>query len=168
MKRQNVFRKLVVCSLLAAALITGCGKSSYKTAPFTTLDWDATLDDVVALEGEDYEEDASYLGHAYDYPKTYNDVDGTIRYVISEDDGTLKSVSWTYEAPEGSDISEMFITLHDELEDELGESGEYTEDATTCTDIWRREAGNITIISIISTDYNALMLSYLSPDSSTN
>jgi len=165
MKKRNVLLKTtaVCCSL--ALLFTGCGISKSSAAPFTNLSFDSTIEDMYEQEGNDYSTKDSVYGDTYVYDCTYNEMDGSVSY--SFDDETLSCVSFLYTSDDGDDITEKYETLHLTLEKKYGESGEYKTDSNTYKDIWRLKNGNIMLIGMVSSDYNAILYTYLNPDYST-
>ena len=165
MNKRNVLRKIMFVCAFSTILFTGCKSSSNYAAPFSPLTWDSTIEDMYEQEGNEYTTKDSYYGDTYSYACEYNGMSGTISY--SFDDETLSCISFTYISDDGDDITAKYETLHNTLEKKYGESGETSSDTTTMTDIWRMETGNVSLIAVISTDYNALMYTCLAPDYST-
>ena len=166
MKKRNVLRVLIVVCLSTALLTTGCKSKETTAAPFTELNWESTLEDMQSAYGTDYETTLSYVGDTYIYSGEYEKMAGQIRYSFADD--TLASAVFIYESEDGEELASIYDSLHSKYETKYGESGEYETSATTMTDIWRLDTGNIMLVALISSDYNAIMVSYLDPSNSTS
>lgn len=138
-------------------------KSTGQIAPFSTITWTNTLDDIIALEGENYSTyDSVYGGLCYTYPKEYLGRDGTIKYMTDET-SAIACIAWTYT----SDDAEDLYTLYDEINkytiDQYGESGYNPQNSTNYGNVWYREEGNIIISTMLTSTNKALQYAYLNP-----
>lgn len=149
---------------LLSGFLTGCDRS--LTAPFTSLTWEHSYDDMTRLEGSDYKSyDSVYSGTTYSYPKKYLDIDGTIKYMYDAA-GTLMCIAWVYSGDTDEDLKGMYDTIHDELVDVHGESGYNADSATNYGDVWYLDDGHI-VLSVMTTDtQKALQYSYMNPKAS--
>lgn len=162
--KKNSYQQILL--LLMAALLSCCFcacqkvKSTEPEFPFTTLTFNNTLDDVIALEGESTDTYKSvYGGTTYTYPKAYLDHPGTIKYMF-DDQNQLMSIAWTYSATDAEDLYSIYDTIHTSVTTIYGESGYNTDKATNYGDVWELESYHI-IISTMLTDTNkALQYAY--------
>jgi len=163
MNTVKIIKKVCVISM-SVALLMGCGKTG--DIPFTDLTFETSYDEMVESLGQPEKETSSYLGTSYCYSSDYTMDGSEVRYTFDED-GNMASLSWLYESEEGEEVTAIYNDLHKQLENNYGETGEATNDVTQLSDIWRLETGNITLIALVSSEYNAVMYTYLSPDHST-
>ncbi|MCR5580772.1 MAG: hypothetical protein K6F66_04215 [Pseudobutyrivibrio sp.] len=160
-------RKLITFTLtlsIAASTLMGCATGKY--IPFTDLSFDTSYDTMVKDLGEPTDEAESYLGTSYCYSSDYMADDSQVRYTYDED-GNMASISWIYESEDGEEVTKYYNDIHKQLENKYGKTKEATNDVTQLSDIWRLDSGNITLIALVSSEYNAVMYTYLSPDNST-
>lgn len=157
---------LFLLTLLAAT--TGCQQKKAE-CPFTTITWEDTLEDIMALEGSSAETyESIYDGTTYTFPKEYDGLDGTIKYSFDSEE-KLVSLSWMYIAKDSKDLEEVYDKLHSEAEDMLGESGfQFTSDKfadlASPGDVWYLEDGNILINTVDTADVQILQYTFLHPD----
>lgn len=171
-------RKLLACFLvvlLAVQALTGCqSKSSPETeteisamiCPFSELTFDNTFEDLIALEGEDYETYASvYNGMTYTYKKAFQDLTGTIKYMY-DDKEELMCIAWTYSAKSSEELQNLYDSIHNNVVEQYGESGYDAATSTNYGDVWYLDEGHI-ILSVMDTEeQKALQYSYQSPKAS--
>ncbi len=161
-------KKRIALIALTALVLTACGKeTSSVDIPFSTLSFNSTIEDMTEAFGEAENTDKSYIGTSYCYSSAYMDKDSEVRYSFDEDD-KMGSITWLYESADGEEIKEVYNDIHKELEETYGQSGENTNDATQMADIWRLPEGNVTLVAVVSSDYNGIMYTYLSPEHSTS
>ena len=117
---RRLFLFFILTVLTACAV--GCQKKTV-TCPFTTITWDNTFDDITELEGDSIDTyDSVYDGTTYTFPKEYDGLDGTIKYMF-DDEEKLVCMSWMYETSNSEDLADVYNKIHGEAEDILGESG---------------------------------------------
>ncbi len=168
MRRSN---KPVFLLLLAAFLtvsVSGCGKKE-TACPFTSIVWGNTLEDVIKLEGDDGETyDSIYDGVTYAFPKEYEGLQGTIKYMFN-DKNQLVSMSWMYETDDAEDLNAVYEQIHGKAENMLGKSGftynrEELEKVASPGDVWYLESGNVVLTTVNASDLKALQYTFLHPD----
>ena len=157
----------VICLALILVMSTSClfGCGAQKViCPFTEITWDNTVDDIFALEGENYEEGESlYYGDSYVYPKEYKGFDGTIQYMFDED-GKLASMVWLYSNEDGDEIFDLYKEITYELIDEYGEGSLDSSFASQVGgNVWYLDGGNIILMASLVADYKAVQFSFVSP-----
>lgn len=164
MKTKKHLKLMIVTLLLTALLFSGCGFSSgYIKCPLSDVALGSSLEDVIAAEGEDYTTyDSVYGGTTYTYPKTYQKADGTIKYMFDEED-ELVCIAWAFNGNEDSDaMYDLYDTIHQEVEDKYGESGNATTGENNYGDRWQLDGGNIIISTMVTDSNKALQYAYLS------
>ena len=165
-----MFKKRLIRITLTAAIISslllGCSKSSSDRIPFSELDFTVTYEDMVDKLGEPISQTESYLGESYSYKSDYLETDSEVRYTFDED-GKIASITWLYESDDGEEITGFYNDIHKQLENTYGKTEEATNNVTQLSDIWRLESGNITLVALVSSDYNGIMYTYLTPEHST-
>ncbi len=170
MKQTRKIAFLLVLAL-STLFIAGCQKKEMK-CPFTTITWNSTLEDIIALEGECKESyDSVYGGTTYTYPKEYDELDGTIKYMF-DDKEMLVCMSWLYESNDSEDLKAMYDKIHSETEDVLGESGyQFNSDKFAAmanpNDVWYLESGNVILTMVDTSEVKALQYTFLHPDVSS-
>lgn len=170
MKRNRLFTLALAILTIASFILTGCEKKEVALtldAPFTKMDWDSTLEDVIAAEGEDYETyDSVYNGTTYTFNKKFEDKDGIIKYMF-DDKEKLMCVAWTYGSTEIKELENLYNKINDDVTDKHGDSG-YTADTNTGINnygnIWYLETGDIVISTMMTEENKALQYAYLHPD----
>lgn len=154
--------------ILSALFIGGCQKKEIK-CPFTTIVWGNTLEDIKELEGNDGETyDSIYDGTTYAFPKEYDGLAGTVKYMFNGED-KLVSISWMYEAEDSKDLAAVYEKIHGEAEKMLGKSGfkynrEELEKVAAPGDVWYLESGNVVLTTVDASDLKALQYTFLHPD----
>lgn len=149
-------------------LLSGCQKKIYP-CPFTTITWENTLDDILDLEGDSQESyDSVYGGTTYTFPKEYNELQGTVKYMFDESE-RLVCISWMYQCSDSGELNAVYEKLHSEAENALGKSGyEYNTaqfaDAAPFNDVWYLESGNIVFNTVDTNDVKILQYTFLHPD----
>lgn len=168
MKKLHRFCFAAFISAIFFCLLSGCQQKTY-TCPFTTITWGNTLEDITALEGN-YEEsyDSVYGGTTYTFPKEYNELNGTIKYMFDENE-KLVCISFMYQCFDSEELNDAYNMLHGEAEDALGKSGyEYNTaqfaDAAPLNDVWYLESGNIVFNTVDTSEVKILQYTFLHPD----
>ena len=158
--------KIILTLSFSTVLLIGCGNDSLNI-PFSDLNFESSYEEMVKELGEPQDETSSYLGTSYCYESDYLVEGSEARYTF-DDDENLASISWIYESEDGEEITAYYNDLHKQLVNKYGETTEATNDVTQLSDIWRLETGNITLIALVSSEYNAVMYTYISPENSTS
>ena len=162
MRRKNFVILLACCAVLSFS--TGCGSSSAKmNCPYTDLSWNASVDDMTASEGANYETyDSIYKGMTYTYPKTYLDKEGIIKYMYDAE-GNLCNISWSYAGDTADDVLKVFRAVCDDTEDLHGEGTDDNGVGNYCM-VWKREEGTIMVNAVITNDTRVMQVAYMSAD----
>lgn len=164
---QRFIFPLIAMSLLAASFY-GCEKKGGE-CPFTTITWENTPEDITGLEGDGGETyDSIYDGITYAYPKEYEGLPGTVKYMF-DGENKLVSMSWMYETEDPKDLEAVYEKIHGEAEKMLGKSGykynrEELAKIAAPGDVWYRKSGNIVITTVNASDLKALQYTFLHPD----
>lgn len=159
---KNVILFLFIFSLM------GCsGRKEQVTVPFTEITWESTLEEVQALEGELLESyPSSYEGTTYVYSKSYDGMDGTIKYMF-DSENKLKSMAWLYLPSSDKDLEDVYSKLVSLTTKWYGDSGFNSDLVTAKGQVWYLEDGNI-LIGVMSTGINeAIQYQYFHPDVSS-
>lgn len=164
---QKIHRMIpfLLAPALACSAFTGCtSEEDLLEVPFTEITWDATLDDILEVEGDDYETtDSVYDGTTYIFSNTYMDKDGQIKYMFDDDD-QLVSMAWQYFADDADELDEIYNTLHEEIEDAYGESGYDNQLINAYGDVWYLDGGDIVLGAVATDESFSVMYSYIHPD----
>lgn len=157
---------LALILVMSIACLSGC-TTKEVICPFTEIKWDNTVEDIFALEGEDYEEGESlYYGDSYVYPKEYKGFDGTIQYMFDEKDN-LACMVWLYSSDSHDEIWNLYEEITNELTEEYGEGGLDSAFASQVGgDVWYLDGGNIILMASLVDEYKAVQFSFVSPDHS--
>lgn len=150
-------------------LLSGCGTdgSVPPVAPFCDAVWEDTLQDILSYEGNDYETYASvYGGTCYTYPKTYQDRQGTIKYMFDGEE-RLMCIAWTCSADEEQELYNLYGLIEESVDASLNEENPETDSSSNAGRVWYREDGNIVLSLMITSDLKALQYAYLHPDVSS-
>lgn len=166
MRGKNTLAKIISFSLILAITFTAC-KSDEDRIPFSSLTFENTYDEMVEELGEPEETTVTYLGDTYSYSKEYLKKDGHVRYTFDED-GKMASITWLFDSEDGEEVSALYADIHKQLENLHGKTKESSDDVTQLSDIWRLDSGNISLVAVISSDYNGLMYTYMSKEHSTS
>lgn len=164
MKHLRSLLSVILVSVLFSAALIGCSPSKKSPAfPFTKLTWDNTYDDMVALEGKSTNtSDSIYKGTTYLYPKSYLNLDGTVKYMYDADN-KLMCVAWSYAAKSSEDLKSTYNKIRDQLKKTYGDSGYNTDNPGNYGDVWYRDEGNIILSAVTTNSIKSLQYSYLNP-----
>lgn len=156
-------RQAVMIAVLSF-LISGCAAEAAPiNCPYTKLSWEATADDMIALEGEAYETyDSIYKGITYTYPKEYLGNTGMIKYMY-DDAGRLCNVSWSYTGEDEDEVMAVYKSVVEDMTKLHGESinddgvGNYCES-------WVSDGGTVMANAVITNDTKVMQIAYMSAD----
>ncbi len=164
MKRIWKICTIVVLIILLFILMVCCSKGEEIQAPFSTLTWSATAEDVVALEGSDYKEgEPVYSGDCYTYAHEYKGMTGTLQYMFDEK-GRLASVAWLCTSTSLDEIQSLYAKEQAEITEKYGEGGFDSQYASQIGgDVWYTDGGNIILLMSTVDEYQALQISYVNP-----
>ena len=166
MKTKKLLTGLLILTMTSTCFL-GCGKNEASDIPFTELGFDTTFDEMTSDLGDPLSDKEVYLGTTYTYDSDYLELPGNVQYTFDEE-GKMASISWVYTCEDGEEITGYYNDIHTQLENKLGKSKESTNNVTHLADIWRLDSGNIELIALVTSDYNAIMYTYLSPEHSTS
>lgn len=169
LKKKTTLKRLLftltVMSLLF--ILTACGQNKEQEpvldCPFTELEWNSTIDDMTAVEGQDYSTyDSLYGGLCYTYPKEYEGCSGTVKYMF-DDENRLMSVAWAYSAETAEELQDLYETISTSVTEKHGESGYTAGGVGNYGGVWYRENGDIILTTMATTENKALQYAYLHP-----
>lgn len=170
MKSGNKSRYLLPLICGICLLFSACGSSAGITAavaPFSDASWESTAEDILALEGESTDTyDSLYGGICYTYAKSYDGYDGTVKYMMDEQD-RLMCVAWAYSSDSEEELSSLYKKIQDPLTSQYGDTSYDTNKATNYGNVWYREEGNIIVSTMITSELKSLQYAYLHPSVST-
>lgn len=161
------FKRLlsVFICILPIFILTACGGGT-ETAPdcpFTDISWNNTVKDVIAAEGDDFSTyDSVYGGLCYTYPKEYLEHMGTVKYMFDEKE-QLMSVAWAYGAESVEELSALYESINESVNEVYGESGYDANGVGNYGNVWYLESGDIILSTMITSENMALQYAYLHP-----
>ena len=154
---------LLILSLFTFIACSKTPKTPTVQAPFSSLSWDATPDDMMKLEGKDYNTyDSIYGGVCYTYPKVYNDKAGTIKYMFDGKE-QLMCIAWAYSCKDVKELDTVYQTINQSVNELYGESNYNTEKETNYGNVWNLEDGHITLSAMITSSNKAIQYAYINP-----
>ncbi len=160
--KQRILRLLFAAAITASIALTGCGGQKVAAiSPFTELSWDASVDDMVKAEGDQYETyDSIYQGTTYTYSKTYLEKDGMIKYMY-DGDGKLCNVSWSYT---GDTPDSVMTVYRDVCKDTEKIHGKSTSDdgVGNYGQVWNTAGGTVMANAVITNDVRVMQIAYMS------
>lgn len=166
--KRKLFITVIICTLLTL-LAAACGKEDagpVLDCPFTSAGWDASADDAAAAEGLSIEEassyDSVYGGLCYTYPKEYNGLQGTIKYMFDKD-GRLMCAAWAYGCDDAEELSALYESINDSVNEIHGESGYAADHPGNYGNVWYLDTGDIVLTTMITEETKALQYAYLHP-----
>lgn len=165
--RSRVFLlEVLVCLLFTAAGLCACGASGdaqLADCPFSQLNWNSSIREVVAVEGEEHGSyDSVYGGVCYTYPREFEERMGTVKYMF-DGDGALASIAWAWGTDSQEELLSLYHTIYDSVSAQCGESGYSAEHQTNYGGVWYRDNGDIILSVMITSETKALQFSFLSP-----
>lgn len=159
-------RFILLFPVLFALVLCACRKEESPAAPvspFSDSTWEYTVEDILAYEGSSSETyDSVYGGICYTYPKTYQEHQGTIKYMF-DDKERLMCIAWACSADEAQELYDFYDLIEKDVNSQTGETGSSSN--TGC--VWYRENGNIILSLMITSDLKAMQYAYLHPDVSS-
>ncbi len=159
-------RFILLFPVLFALVLCACRKEESPAAPvspFSDSTWEYTVEDILAYEGSSPETyDSVYGGICYTYPKTYQEHQGTIKYMF-DDKERLMCIAWACSADEAQELYDFYDLIEKDVNSQTGETGSSSN--TGC--VWYRENGNIVLSLMITSDLKAMQYAYLHPDVSS-
>ena len=159
-------RFILLFPVLFALVLCACRKEESPAAPvspFSDSTWEYTVEDILAYEGSSPETyDSVYGGICYTYPKTYQEHQGTIKYMF-DDKERLMCIAWACSADEAQELYDFYDLIEKDVNSQTGETGSSSN--TGC--VWYRENGNIILSLMITSDLKAMQYAYLHPDVSS-
>lgn len=163
MKQLRKVLCLAFILVMSTSCLFGCGGKEV-VCPFTEIKWENTVEDIFALEGENYEEGESlYYGDSYVYPKEYKGYNGTIQYMFDEKD-KLACMVWLYSSESHDEVFGLYEEITKELTDEYGEGGLDSAFASQVGgNVWYLDGGNIILMASLVDEYKAVQFSFVSP-----
>lgn len=163
--RSRVFF-ILVCLLFTAAGLSACGASAGARGadcPFSHFVWSSSAEDIIAEEGENYGSyDSVYGGVCYTYPKEFEGLMGTIKYMF-DGNGSLVSMAWAYSSDSQEELLDLYERIYASVSAVYGESGYHAGHQTNYGGVWYRENGDIILSTMLTSENKALQYSYLSP-----
>lgn len=160
---RNLLLLMLPLGLLFCSAGCGNGGKSSSVAPFSSLTWNSSLEELKQTEGEEKESYASnYNGVTYVYDTEYQGRNGTLKYMFDADE-KLMCIAWTYVTDDADDLDSVYQSLHDEVEAANGESGYHPSASTNYGDVWYRPDGDIILSAVITEEQCALQYAYRNP-----
>lgn len=155
-----------VC-LFVTVVSVSCGKTEPSgpalECPFTEMNWNSTIEDVTAAEGEAFSTyDSVYGGLCYTYPKEYAGYSGTVKYMFNEEEA-LMSVAWAYSAKDADELTALYDSINADVNAQYGESGYQASGVGNYGNVWYLESGDIILSTMITSEMTALQYAYLHP-----
>lgn len=162
----NLKHPLPILFCCLALVFTACSRKEQNTepdCPFTDIGWDNTIDDVISAEGNDFSTyDSVYGGICYTYPKDFNDLKGTIKYMFNDKE-QLMCVAWTYSSKDADELLLLYESIIASVNEAHGESGYSADHPGNYGNVWYLESGDIVLSTMITSDTKALQYAYLHP-----
>lgn len=164
--KRKLFIPIVICILFLFSTAACGGKESglVLECPFTEIGWDATADEAAAAEGSDTLStyDSVYGGICYTYPKEYNGLMGTIKYMFDAEE-RLMCVAWAYGCDNADELFALYESINDSVNEKYGESGYAADHPGNYGNVWYLDTGDIVLTTMITTENKALQYAYLHP-----
>ncbi len=134
--------------------------------PYTSIWWEAKLEDVLALEGKGYETyNSVYGGLTYVFSREYKGASGQIKYMFDAE-GNLSSLAWMYTDGDLDAVLATYAEIYAELEAQLGETGYANANQTNAGGVWYTPEADILINVVTMQESAALQYTYINPNSS--
>lgn len=153
---------LTACLIL---ILAGCGAKERTEAPspLSSLTWNSSYEEMVAVEGKALESyDSVYGGPAYTYAKEYQGQKGTLKYMF-DGNQQLMCIAWAFETADRAQLDQLYTALHGEVVERHGESGYNPGNSTNYGDVWYLDSGHIILSAVTGQDQYALQYAYLNP-----
>lgn len=156
--------------LLSLTLLTACSEerpsAAQTIAPFSDMNWESTVEDILASSTEPYDSyDSVYGGLCYTFPCPYQDKEGIVKYMLDENDRLL-CIAWTFSATSSDELQSLYQSIHGQLQEQYGDGGYNTDAGTNYGDVWYLESGDIVLTAMDTSENKALQYAYLHPEAS--
>ncbi len=174
LKGENIMKKLVHyiplpgLFLLLTLIFTACGSKEQTDTvsldcPFTEMSWESTVDDVIALEGDDHTTyDSVYGGTCYTYPKEHEGLTGTVKYMF-DDKNRLMCVAWACGFDNTEELQNLYDSISADVNGRFGESSYNADNPGNFGNVWYLDSGDIVLSTMITSENKALQYAYLHP-----
>ena len=158
----------LLTALMLLFSLMGCGKTAAveettSGCPFSTLTWDATVDDMTLLEGEKYETyDSIYHGLTYTYQKDFLGYTGMVKYMYDAD-GRLCNMSWAYTGTDAEDVAKVYEDVCADAATRFGE-GIADDGVGNRGQTWVTKAETIMVNAVMTNDTNVMQIAFMRAD----
>lgn len=155
---------IIIALAVSLSIFAGCGStSSTINCPFTNISWEATTDDMIELEGNEYDTyDSIYKGLTYTYPKEYLGKGGMIKYMY-DGNGKLCNVSWSYTGADEEELMGVYNAVVEDMRKLHGESKNDDGVGNYC-ETWITDDGTIMANAVITNDTKVMQIAYMSAE----
>lgn len=160
---------LILFSVLLILPLYSCQKKESKVpvSPFSEADWEYTLEDILTCEGTEYTTyDSLYGGPCYTYSKTYQEHQGTVKYMF-DDEEHLMCIAWACPSEEEQELHDLYASIEESVSKQTSKESLTTDKSVNTGHVWYREDGNIILSLMITSNMKVLQYSYLHPDISS-
>lgn len=131
--------------------------------PFTDMNWNSTVDEVIQAEGNDFSTyDSVYGGTCYTFSKEYEGHQGTVKYMFDGED-KLMCVAWAYGCDNADELLTLYEAISAPINKRFGESSYSADHPGNYGNVWYLESGDIILTTMITSDNKALQYAYLHP-----
>ena len=154
-------------ALMLVLFLIGCGNAAaadnQSGCPFSNLAWDATVEDMTNLEGEQFETyDSIYQGTTYTYAKEYLGFTGMIKYMY-DGDGRLCNMAWSYAGTDTEDVNKVYEAVCADTSTRFGESK--TDDGVgNLGQTWVTKTETIMVNAVMTNDTNVMQIAFMRAD----
>lgn len=170
--KQKLFLTILTGILLIFSA-TACGQKEsgpVLECPFTEVGWEATAEDVAEAESFSTNAggngpstyDSVYGGTCYTWPKEYNGLMGTVKYMF-DDEEKLMCVAWAYGCDDAGELLSLYESINGSVNEKYGESGYAADHPGNYGNVWYLETGDIVLTTMITAENKALQYAYLHP-----
>ncbi len=106
--------------------------------------------------------DSVYGGTCYTWPKEYNGLMGTVKYMF-DDEEKLMCVAWAYGCDDADELLSLYESINGSVNEKYGESGYAADHPGNYGNVWYLETGDIVLTTMITAENKALQYAYLHP-----
>lgn len=163
--KKRIILTFISTLLITVSCFTGCAKTADNPTdcPFTTVSWDASVEDITALEGENHETyDSIYNGITYTYSKEYLGQAGMIKYMFDAQE-RLCNISWTYTGSEEEEVMNIYNSVCQEAAKDYGE-GKTDDGIGNYCKMWVEKNETIMANAVITDDTKVMQIAYMRAD----
>lgn len=151
-----LFLTLTVCWTIACAPQGG----NDSIVPFSQIGLSASIDDMIAIEGESSETyDSLYGGTAHTYSREYLGHEGTVKYIY-DSSGSLTSIAWACEIDSPEALNNLFERAQSEYTRQFGEKTEQNS-ANILGAVWKKDGFTIVISAASFADANVMQIAFM-------